>query len=44
MKENYGTLIETIKSFKKEDYSLDFISEKRIVCHQTGGKFHLKIS
>lgn len=36
MKENYGTLSETINGLKKEGYTLDFnIHEERIVCHQT---------
>jgi hypothetical protein len=40
MKENYGTLSETINGLSKEGYTLDFnISKERIVCHQTNAEF-----
>lgn len=40
MKENYGTLSETISGLRKEGYMLDFnISEERIFCHQTNTAF-----
>lgn len=40
MKENYGTLSETINGLRKEGYTLDFnISKERIVCHQTNAEF-----
>lgn len=35
MKENYGTLSETIGGLKKDGYTLDFnVQEDRMVCHQ----------
>ena len=40
MKENYGTLSETINGLRNEGYTLDFnISKERIVCHQTNAEF-----
>ena len=40
MKENYGTLTETINGLSIEGYTLDFnISKERIVCHQTNAEF-----
>ena len=40
MKENYGTLSETINGLRKEGYTLDFnVAKKRILCHQTNTAF-----
>lgn len=36
MKEDYGTLSQTINGLKKEGYTLDFnLSKDYLVCHQT---------
>jgi len=40
MKDNYGTLSETINGLKQEGYTLDFnISKERIFCHLTNAEF-----